>query len=229
VLTVQDSRRSSVACTLIAAAFCALAAAPLAARLVALAPGDAAPPLQGVLFPSRQKFAADWSQAKVTLVNFWATWCEPCRVEMPQLQALHERLANRGLRIIGVFEAWEADAAKAYLAEAPFTYEILKGTTTVDRDWGPIGIMPTTFLVDANGKILRRYVGAAQEQTDGLIHDVEALLDGRPMGPLIVPDQEEIADKMQHFVPEDVRRRMEEAKEKLEPPAPNDPEKLEQP
>jgi hypothetical protein len=57
----------------------------------------------------------------------------------------------------------------------------------VDRAWGGIAVKPTSFLVDRGGRILRRYVGASPEQTAGLIADVEAVLDGLPMPPQVMP------------------------------------------
>jgi thiol-disulfide isomerase/thioredoxin len=154
----------------------------------AIAPGQAAPALVGEIHPSWSEFSADWSAHRVTLVNFWATWCEPCRQEMRQLQELYTHSRDRGLQIVGVFEAAETDKVAEFLKEVPVSYPLVGIGPRVDRAWGGIGIKPTSFLVDAAGRVLRRYVGAAPEQTRGLIADVESALDGRPLGPLVLPE-----------------------------------------
>jgi thiol-disulfide isomerase/thioredoxin len=155
---------------------------------IALAPGDPAPALTGVTFPLKRLFEADWSANRVTLVNFWASWCTPCRDEMPALDKLHRRMKGRGLQIVGVFETDDdRTAVGKFLEETYVTYTLVGAHKVVDLNWGGIAMMPTTFLVDQDGILRRKYVGALPEVTAGMIADVEALLDGRPMPPQVVP------------------------------------------
>jgi len=171
-------------CTAILVAFSS--ASPGLAN-IALAPGDAAPALSGVTFPIKRLFKADWSANRVTLVNFWASWCVPCRDEMPALDKLHRRTKGRGLQIIGAFEKDDLPGVGRFLEETYVTYPLVAADRDVDPNWGGIGMMPTTFLVDENGILLRKYVGALPEVTAGMIADVEALLDGKPLPPQVMP------------------------------------------
>jgi thiol-disulfide isomerase/thioredoxin len=168
----------------------ALASAPsaLPAQPLALAPGDSAPALTGTVHPGERYFAASWGQFKATLVNFWGTWCAPCRTEMPVLQDLFARRSEDGLDVIGVYdEPQPAQKIDEFLRPLGVQYVILKAGRRVNRDWGGIGVLPTSFLIGPDGKILRRYVGATPEQTAGLVYDIEAVLDGRPLGPIVYP------------------------------------------
>jgi thiol-disulfide isomerase/thioredoxin len=172
-------------CTAILVALLSASPAPAS---IALAPGDPAPGLTGVTFPIKRRFTADWSANRVTLVNFWASWCVPCRDEMPALDKLHRRMKDRGLQIIGVFERDDRKGVGRFLEETYVSYTLLNADKNVDPNWGGIAMMPTTFLVDPNGILLRKYIGALPEVTAGVIADVEALLDGRPMPAQVVPE-----------------------------------------
>lgn len=124
-------------------------------------------------------------QGKATLVNFWATWCRPCAEEMPKLQRLHLEHGERGLVVIGVSKDDPHQGlgpVAAYVLHVGVTYPILTGGDRISRAWGGIGKLPTTFLIDGQGTVVRRYVGGAAPALEALIADVEAYLDGRPLG-----------------------------------------------
>jgi len=182
-MTTSTVQRAAI-CTAILVAL--LGTSPAMAEM-ALAPGDPAPGLTGVTFPLKRLFKADWSANRVTLVNFWGSWCTPCRDEMPALDKLHRRMKDRGLHIIGVF-ATDDDrtAVGKFLEETYVTYTLVGAHQNVDPNWHGIAVMPTTFMVDQNGILRRKYVGALPEVTAGMIADVEALLDGQPMPPQVM-------------------------------------------
>ena len=172
---------------------------------IALAPGDKAPDLTGVTYPVQREFTADWSASKVTLVNFWATWCLPCKEEMPVLQELYKEHQEAGLNVIGPFERWEADRIDAYTkAVGGVDYTLIKPHSTTDYYWGGISVRPISFLINSDGRVMRKYVGASEEQIDGLKLDVVAALKGEPLPKQVMPTGS--------VMPEEFRKRIEDAR-----------------
>jgi thiol-disulfide isomerase/thioredoxin len=106
-------------------------------------------------------------KGKVVLVNFWATWCKPCRAEMPALQALAQKLRPRGFELITISndEAAKEPAAIKALAEfkiAGVTYlrktaDDDKFCDTIDPKWQ--GVLPALFIYDRSGKKVRAFFG----------------------------------------------------------------------
>ena len=112
-------------------------------------------------------------RGKVVLVNFWATWCAPCREEMPALVALERKLRQKGFVLVTVSadEPEQSSAAAAFLAKhgvRPPAY-LKKAANdqafidTVNREW--TGTLPATFLYDKNGRLARTFIGEAKIQT----------------------------------------------------------------
>jgi len=178
-----------------------LATPALAQQRQALAPGDTAPDLIGEPYPRGPKFKVEWRENTLTLVNFWATWCVPCRDEMPLLEDLYTRMKDRGFTIVAPFERWERDRVGLFVdGVGGVSYVLLRPDATVDFYWGGVNIKPTSFLVNGSGRILRKYVGANEELTAGLVADVEALLSGKPMPPQVM--------SMDSVLPDEVEERL---------------------
>jgi thiol-disulfide isomerase/thioredoxin len=156
---------------------------------VVLAPGDPAPQIIARDLGGEYRKTV-WGDHELTLVNFWATWCEPCRVEMPALQKTLDRLGDRGLHVVGVLALDAADnfTAQRFLESMGVSYPTVRADRKFLGQWGGVGSLPTSYLVNKNGRVARRYVGASDEQIEALIYDIEALLDGRPMGPMVMPE-----------------------------------------
>jgi thiol-disulfide isomerase/thioredoxin len=120
-------------------------------------------------------------RGKTVVVNFWATWCEPCRTEMPRLEKLRTKYADGRLNVYGVvLSGADDDVVSRFVRDLGVGYPILRGTPELSERWGGIGVIPTTFLVDENGRIVRRYVGATDETVRGIESDVAALLEPKP-------------------------------------------------
>src|SRR4051812_45885504 len=121
---------------------------PVAAGDRPTAPGLHLPRL-GV---SGEAAIADW-RGKVVVVNFWASWCEPCRDESPLLQRWHRRLDKRGGLVLGVDVQDISGDARAFAAEYGLTYPLLRdGPGDLRDEFGILGL-PETFVVDRRGRI----------------------------------------------------------------------------
>ena len=98
-------------------------------------------------------------RGKVVLLDFWATWCEPCLEELPDLIRLHEARKNEGFTMVGV--AMDADGAAvvgSFVRQNKIPYPILLSNGEPPAGY-PIPGFPTAFLIDRDGRILRRYLG----------------------------------------------------------------------
>jgi len=108
-------------------------------------------------FSLKDRTGKQWSLAdlrgKVVLINFWATWCGPCRKEMPDLDALYEHFGPEGLLVLGVTDD-ELDKLNSYLAARPYTFPILLDTTRVAAQAFRVEVIPKSFVFDREGKLV---------------------------------------------------------------------------
>ncbi len=113
-------------------------------------------------------------RGQVVLVNYWATWCGPCREEMPGLSKLARQLAPQGLAVVGI-SLDQAPRAKvqAFVSAMQVPYPIAFPAPLSQTEWGMTGI-PATILIDRHGRVAKTYVGAVREAD--LRADAEALL-----------------------------------------------------
>jgi thiol-disulfide isomerase/thioredoxin len=101
-------------------------------------------------------------KGKVVLLNFWATWCGPCKAEIPGFVELQEKYRDK-LTIIGYSVDDTAELAKKYAAEYKMNYPILlgEGREDVQDAYGPIWGIPASFLIDKDGNVCRKHMGIA--------------------------------------------------------------------
>lgn len=105
--------------------------------------------------------ALDEVRGNVTVLNFWATWCGPCRVEMPHLQAAYEQYAEDGLQILAINRGEPVERVAAFKDEFGLTFPVLldQSDAITGADY-QVFSMPTTFVLDEDGVILFRHFGA---------------------------------------------------------------------
>ncbi len=114
-----------------------------------------APALQAVDLQGRAKTLADY-RGKVVLLNFWATWCPPCRREMPSMERLRRKMAGQPLEIVALDSAESRDDVQTYLAQLDLGFPVLLDVDGQNTRRWKVYALPTTFLLDAEGRI--RYV-----------------------------------------------------------------------
>jgi thiol-disulfide isomerase/thioredoxin len=117
-------------------------------------------------------------KGKVVLVNFWATWCEPCRAEMPSIQRLRDKLAGKPFAVLAI-NVDEPDArVRRFLEQTGLDLPVLLDPNkSVTRGWS-VRVMPTTFLVGPDGRIRYRLLGDIDWSAETVVTLVSQLLKG---------------------------------------------------
>lgn len=115
-------------------------------------------------------------RGKVVLVNFWATWCGPCRAEMPSIERLRQKLAGRAFAILAVNVGESERTAREYAAALPVRFTVLLDRDTrVTKAWGA-RVLPATFVVGSDGRIRYRHFGELDWSSEAVRRQIEGLL-----------------------------------------------------
>ncbi len=152
----------------------------------ACVPGDLGPPQVGDQAPDFQAMSLDGERTvsladyagQTILVNLWATWCAPCRLETPYLQAVYEENRERGLMVVGISvdSSFALDMVNEFLEEMGVTYDILLDPEMVSTDaFAPIGY-PASYLIDGDGVIRFTRLGPIVEGDPAFLEALEQTL-----------------------------------------------------
>ena|SRR5437879_455133 len=121
-------------------------------------------------------FTLSAHKGKVILLDFWATWCAPCKIEIPGFIGLYNKYRSRGFVVIGVSMDDSTSGVKPFAQKLEMNYPVLIGTgrDDVDQAFGPLPGLPTSFIIARNGKICEQHTGfAPKEQFE---REIKALL-----------------------------------------------------
>jgi len=118
-------------------------------------------------------------KGKVVILNFWATWCPPCRAEMPSMETLYQRFKNQGLEILAVDLGESPRTVRQFIQTHRYTFPVMLDTNSRIGSLYGIQSIPTSLIIDREGKIIGRVVGAIHWDTPQAIAAFEALLNNR--------------------------------------------------
>ncbi len=115
-------------------------------------------------------------KGKVVLLNFWATWCGPCKIEIPWFKEFETTYKNKNFAVLGVAmddEGW--DIVKPYIEQQKINYRTLLGTEPVGALYGGVDSLPTSFLIDREGRIAAIHIGLVSKSV--YVEDIKNLLE----------------------------------------------------
>jgi cytochrome c biogenesis protein CcmG, thiol:disulfide interchange protein DsbE len=139
--------------------FAGLAACTLPSKSPSGGSGQPAPQFSLPNLDGKQIQLKDFSN-KVVIVDFWATWCAPCREEIPHLNRLYQDYRGRGFEIIGIsMDTDEPANIKKFTKEFRMEYTVVIGNEGVAQDFGGILGYPTTIIIDRKGNMVKKYTG----------------------------------------------------------------------
>ena len=115
-------------------------------------------------------------RGQVVVLNFWATWCPPCREEMPAMERLHKMVANESIAVVAINVGEDEDTIFLFTADYPVSFPLLMDQDgSVTQDYPVIGL-PTTYIIDPAGIIRHRAVGTREWDDPELVDELRALL-----------------------------------------------------
>ena len=149
-----------------------------AAELKPMTPRAAFSPLVLRDLDGKVHTLADY-KGKVVLINFWATWCPPCRAEMPSIQRLKQRMAGKPFVVLAVDMAESENQIRAFLKQmktAKIDFTILRDPSGKALKAWKVFVFPTSFVLDANGQLRYSLLGSTDWDAPNTVKQIAALL-----------------------------------------------------
>ncbi len=117
-------------------------------------------------------------RGKVVLLNFWATWCGPCKIEIPWFVEMEREFKDQGFAVLGVSmdeDGWKA--VKPFMQDMKVNYRMVLGTEEMAQLYGGVQALPTSFILDRNGKVASVHMGIVSRKV--FEEEIRALLEGK--------------------------------------------------
>ena len=130
----------------------------------------------GLNLPDLQDVMHTLPKGEVVLLNFWATWCPPCRKEIPSMIELHKKLSSQGLKIIAVSVDKNRDDLESFVKEYQVPFQVLHDADSVAARQYGVFRFPETFLIDRKGRVHRHMVGEMEWMSEPMLSILTQLL-----------------------------------------------------
>ncbi len=112
---------------------------------------------------------------KPTIINFWATWCAPCRAEMPSMERAWEQIKDDGIQMLAINYGEDRETIETFLFEFPMSIPVLLDTMVITAKEWPFRALPTTLILDSDGYIVYKAVGPREWDSKALLNEVRML------------------------------------------------------
>jgi len=122
------------------------------------------------------KISLSQFKGKVIFLNFWATWCGPCRSEMPSMEAVYQKLKDKGLEILALNLGDSKSKVSVFMSENKLSFPAVLDEKSITGSYYSVKAIPTTYIIDRRGLIVARIIGSINWNTPKIISAIETVL-----------------------------------------------------